>query len=499
MSFSLVDLAILSPALWLIAAALLVVGYDAFKTNDDRTPMVVLAFAGVIGAWWTLAGRLYVGMSDLVGFGGSMVLDRLSAYVGLAVVSATALILVAAPVDTRRRGVAFGEYYGLLLLASAGMVMLVQSADFLTMFINLEILSLALYVLTGITRRNPRANEAAVKYLVTGAFATTFLLMGVALIYGATGSIVLEEIGRQLGAGNASSLLHTGFGLVLVGFLFKIGAAPFHLWVPDVYEGAPTSTTAFMSVTVKAAGVATLARVLLTAAGSHPELWTDLLWYVAVATMVVGNLLAAQQQSVKRMLAFSSVAHTGYALIAFASLRHAETGAYAPAGAASVLFYLVTYTFMTLGAFMFLTYAGHEVARGEGRRPEWQDAESLDDVAGLAWRRPWAAAAMTLFLVSLGGLPPTAGFLGKYFVFASAVQQGHSTLAIIGVLASLVSWYYYLRVVVYLFMKEGEYEDEKPAAAVGWVLGLSAFATVAIGLMPSSFVEAAQKSIAGLL
>jgi NADH-quinone oxidoreductase subunit N len=213
--------------------------------------------------------------------------------------------------------------------------------------------------------------------------------------------------------------------------------------------------------------------------------------------MVLGNLLATQQQSVKRMLAYSSVAHTGYALIALATLRD-MSGGFSPAGASPVLFYLLTYTFMTLGAFMFLAYVGHEVSRGEGKAPEWQDAETFDDLAGLAWRRPWAAAAMTLFMVSLGGLPPTAGFIGKFYVFSAAVHQGHNLLAVIGVLASLVSWYYYLRVVVYLFMKEGEHSDEQPHAALGWVIGLSAFATIAIGLMPGSFIEAAQRSIANL-
>ena len=201
------------------------------------------------------------------------------------------------------------------------MMLLVASNDFLMIFLNLEILSLALYVLTGITRRNPRANEAAAKYLITGAFATGFLLLGITFVYGATGAFDLPSIGKWVASHPPTPLLGVGFGLLLVGFGFKIGAVPFHMWVPDVYEGAPTTTTAFMSVTVKAAGIGALVRVLLVAAPTHPELWADLLWWMAVATMILGNFLAIQQNSVKRMLAFSSIAHTGYALVALATMR----------------------------------------------------------------------------------------------------------------------------------------------------------------------------------
>jgi NADH-quinone oxidoreductase subunit N len=239
-------------------------------------------------------------------------------------------------------------------------------------------------------------------------------------------------------------------GMLLVGFAFKIAAVPFHMWVPDVYEGAPTTTTAFMAVTVKAAGIGALMRVLLVAAHSRPDLWADVLWWMAVATMVVGNLLAVQQQSVKRMLACSGIAHTGYALVALATMAGTD-GSLSTEGAKAALFYVLGYTFMTLGAFAFLVYMGHEV-QGKGR-VEWQDGEHSDDLAGLADRRPWAAAAMSLFLVSLAGIPPTAGFFGKFWVFRAAIEQGHVPLAVIGILASLVSVYYYLRVVIAMYMR----------------------------------------------
>lgn len=498
MTFSAADQAALLPALLVVLAGLLAVGVDVFVPGGkSRWPLIALSYTGIVAAMWVLVDRLSHGAAPVRAFGGSLVLDDMAAFLSVAILAATALLLFSSDVDTRRRHVAFGEYYGLVMFASAAMMLLVGSNDFLMIFLTLETLSISLYVLTGITRRNPRSNEAAVKYLVTGAFATGFLVMGMALLYGATGTIQLDAIGKALQGGNHSPLLATGFGLVLVGFAFKIGAAPFHMWVPDVYEGAPTTTTAFMSVTVKAAGVGALVRVLLTAAGSRPDLWADLLWWMAVLTMIVGNLLALQQTSVKRMLAFSSVAHTGYALVALATMQGTD-GTFSSQGAGAALFYLLVYTFMTLGAFVFLVYVGHEVTTPGRDRVEWQDGEQLDDLAGLAERRPWAAVAMTIFLVSLGGIPPTAGFFGKFYLFQSAVQQGHVTLAVIGVLASLVSLYYYLRVVVWMYMKDPVETDDQADGTVGFVVLTTAAATVALGVLPGIFLAAAARSIVQL-
>jgi NADH-quinone oxidoreductase subunit N len=272
------------------------------------------------------------------------------------------------------------------------------------------------------------------------------------------------------------------------------------MWVPDVYEGAPTTTTAFMAVTVKAVSIGALVRVLLIAGSGHPELWSGLLWWMAVITMVLGNLLAIQQTSVKRMLAFSSVAHTGYALVGLASMVPTGgdgTADFSNAGAASVLLYLLMYTPMTLGAFLVLVYLGHEVQR-PGHEPEWQDAETFDDLAGMAERHPWAALAMTIFLVSLGGIPPTAGFFGKFTVFMAAVNQGHVVLAVIGVLASLVSLYYYLRVVVTLYMKPVVATDEKTDRSVGLAVALAALATLVLGVVPAMWWDWATLAITSL-
>jgi len=481
------------PALVVLVTGLLVVGVDLFPL-PNRLPLVAVSLAGVGVAAWQLVLRLTGRAPDILAFAGSLVADGLSAYLSLGILAATVLLLVAADTDTRRRRIAFGEYYGLVLIAAAAMMLLVASNDLLMIFINLEILSLSLYVLTGITRRSPRSNEASMKYLVTGGFATGFLLMGVALIYGATGTIRLEEIGLLLRTGTDSSLLTAGFGLLLVGFAFKIGAVPFHMWVPDVYEGAPTTTTAFMAVTVKAAGVGALVRVVLIAAASRPDLWADVLWFMAFATMIVGNLLAIQQDSVKRMLAYSSVAHTGYALVAVATMSGTD-GLFSSAGATAALFYLFVYTFMTFGAFALLVYMGHEVPVPGKSEPEWQDAEHIDDLAGIATRRPWAALAMAIFLVSLGGIPPTAGFVGKFMLFSAAVDQGHVGLVIVGVLASLVSMYYYLRVVVAMYMRESVSTDEVPSKSMGLVVALAVAGTIYFGVQPSLFLYWAERSI----
>jgi NADH-quinone oxidoreductase subunit N len=496
MTFTIDDLWALLPALLLIGAGLLAVAVDlSFKGRNALVPLV-LSLTGVGGAMGLIVQMLYAGGGGIRGFDGIIVFDDLTGVLSLGICAATMLTVAIAPVDSFRRKTNFGELYALLLISAAAMILLLASNDFMLVFINLEVLSIAMYVLTGITRRNPRSNEAALKYLVTGGFATGFLLMGVALLYGATGTIRLEEIGGSLATGNTSPLLPIAFGMLLVGFGFKIGAAPFHMWIPDVYEGAPTSMTAFMSVAVKAAATGSLIRVLLIAGAARADLWAPVLWWVALLTMFVGNILAIQQRSVKRMLALSSVAHTGYALVALATMQGSGGKGFDSDGAAAVVFYLFVYTFMTLGAFQFLVYMGHEVKTPSG--PEWQDAESIDDLAGLGWRRPWAAAAMTVFLLSLAGIPPTAGFLGKFYLFKAAVDQGHWQLAVLGVMASLVSLYYYVGVVVAMYMKPARSTDEQPRTAIGGVIALTAVLTLGLGLAPGVLLDWAARSIGAL-
>lgn len=489
MTFTVTDWNALLPGAIVAAAGLLTVGLELFI---KRVPHALISLIGLGAAGLVLAQHLATGAPAASGFGGTLVLDTFASVLSLAIVAAAVMWVTTSSSDAERRNIGFGEYYGLGLLATASMMFLVESTDFALLFLTLETTSIALYVLTGITRRNPRSNEASMKYLVTGGFATGFLLLGMTFLYGATGSIQLSAIGSAM-ATSSSPLLTVGMGLLLVGLGFKIGAVPFHSWVADVYEGAPTAVTAFMSVAVKTAGFGALMRVILTAAQNRPELWSDILWVLAVATMIIGNLLALRQNSVKRMLAYSSVAHTGYGLIGLASLS-SPGGTFSAAGASAAVFYLVSYTFMTLGAFVFLAYLSHEVKAASGH-VEWQDSEHIDDLAGLARRRPWAAAAMTLFMVSLGGLPPTAGFFGKFYLLQAAVGQGHTTLAIIGVLASLVSMYYYLRVVVAMYMKDPVSTDETPDTTLGVVVAVAALFTIVLGVQPGFVLGLAERSV----
>ncbi|MBI2900289.1 MAG: NADH-quinone oxidoreductase subunit N [Planctomycetes bacterium] len=483
MNITWVDWISISPALAVIGAAFLVVLVDMLLPKDaSKAPLEIVSYTGIGAALYICFRRLGEGMPPVRGFFGSVVLDELSVYLSLAILAATALLVTMSGEDMRRRKVHAGEFYAIVLLAAAGMILLVQSVNLIMIFLMIEILSLCVYVLTGITRRQPRSGEAAMKYFVTGAFASGFLLYGMAFLYGATGSVQLAEIAVRLREATPMALL--GMGLLLVGFAFKVGAVPFHMWVPDVYEGAPTPVTAFMSVAVKAAAFGALVRVCVAGLPAQSAQWGGMVWGLAAATMIVGNLMAVPQRSVKRMLAYSSIAHAGYVLLGLAALKTSH----AAAGAA--IFYLFVYTFMTFGAFATLAYLGREVSFPGARAPEWHDAEDLFDFAGVARRKPWTAAAMTLFLLSLAGIPPTAGFAGKFMLFRAAIQEGHYVLALIGILMSIVSVYYYLRVVVYMYMKDPlEEPSQKGDMAVGAAVATAAFLTILLGLMPGTMHE----------
>jgi NADH-quinone oxidoreductase subunit N len=490
------DWAAVLPALALIVGAFATVAFGTivrpasrqnYCENTCYLALILSLVAAILPIWLKTTVAVE-------GFHGAVRLDELAIFMTLAVIAATGLTVVLSPDATKGQEAAHGEYYGLLLLAASGMMILVEAQELITFFIALEILSLALYALTGLLRRDARSNEASMKYFVMGAFASGFVLYGMALLYGATGSLQIPEIGAKIASGTAqpTSLVTTGFVLLTIGLAFKVGAVPFHQWVPDVYEGAPTSVTAFMSVAVKAAGFGALLRLLLVAGRGQAEEWGALLWGLAIATMVVGNLLAVAQTSVKRMLAYSSIAHTGYILAAMASLRSptASDAGLNETGAAAA-YYLFVYTFMTLGAFAFLVFAG----RGE------KDAEQLIDFAGLAKRKPWAAFAMTVFLLSLGGMPPTAGFFGKFLLFKAMLSAHEYTLVIVGVLCSAVSLYYYLRVVVSMYMKPEAQGAVAPRLGfnAGLVVFVCAVCTAGLGVVPSRFLALSYQSIAALL
>ena len=374
-----------------------------------------------------------------------------------------------------------GEYYALLLFGALGMMVMVSSNHFVTIFIGLEVMSIAIYVLCGLLSGNPRSAEASLKYFLLGAFATAFLLYGMALIYATTGILDIRGIADYLVSGNfgLTPLFMIGLALLIVGFGFKTASVPFHMWTPDVYEGAPTSITAFMATGIKAAAFGAFLRVFYTAFLPLLGAWSGMLWLIAAATMTLGNITALVQDDVKRMLAYSSIAHAGYILIAFVIGDQFSS--------ASILFYLLVYTFMNIGAFTVVILLGQKDEANTG----------IESYAGLAGRHPLIALAMTVFLLSLAGMPPLAGFMGKFYVLSAAIKAKYYWLAVIGVLNSVVAVYYYLRVVMYMYFRQPAGEMSRPdfSPAYSLVIAISLWALFHMGIFPRGFLLIAQKSV----
>jgi NADH-quinone oxidoreductase subunit N len=380
-----------------------------------------------------------------------------------------------------RESINRGEYYALLLFATCGMSLMASSSDLILTFVGIEILSIATYVLAGFKRNDIRSNESALKYFLLGSFATAFLLYGIALIYGSTGSthyMTIRELALMPGGVQGTTLI--GMGLLLVGFGFKIALVPFHSWAPDVYEGAPTPVTAFMTVGPKAAGFAALIRVLVIALPFLADQWTSVLWGLSILTIIVGNVVAVLQTNVKRMLAYSAIAHAGYILIGIV------TDSYA--GFSAVLFYLVAYTIMNLVAFGVI-----QALSGEG-----DSRVHLKDYVGMGRRAPFAAAALSLAMISLAGIPLTAGFIGKFFLFSAAIGNGYVGLAIVGVLGSVVSVFYYFRLMVFMYMKEPE-EGAPAPEPVHWlvrtVIVVGIVGILWMGILPNQVLMLANHAV----
>jgi NADH-quinone oxidoreductase subunit N len=470
----------LLPALVVLVTALVVMCADLLRPDAEHEGLVALGIGGLVVAAVT-AAVLWAG-GTITGFHGMLRADGYGLFFAMLTCLGAILTLLMSVEYLRDEPVAAGDYCVLVLLAASGMVVMAAAADLLAIFLALEIMSVAVYVLAGMRRGDLRSNEAAVKYFLLGAFASGFLLYGVAFVYGATGSTRLDVLAAHLASGDAwSGYLLVGSALLLVGFGFKVALMPFHVWTPDVYEGAPTPVTTFMAVGVKAAGFAAFARVFAVVL-AHTDVWPPVLAWVAVLTMTVGNVTALAQTSTKRMLAYSSIAHAGYALIGVVVGTTAGTSA--------LLFYLVAYTVMNVGAFGVLLALAR---RGES-------GEQLADLAGVGLRHPGLGVAMTVFMLSLAGMPPTAGFVGKVYLFTAAVDAGWIALAVAGVLNSLVSVYYYLGVLVQMFMVDGDRALVAPASrpVLMVTIGIAVVGTLALGLAPGWPLEWARLSAATL-
>ncbi len=474
-------LSILPPTI-LAVFAMLVLVIDLFVKPERRPGLAWLALIGFVVAG--VAAFALINQRG-TGFHGMIALDPYAQVLGLVAIVAGGFTVLTSFNYVRDRNIGRSEYYALLLFSVSGMVLMASANNLIIVFIALELLSIPLYVLAGFARPDPQSEEAALKYFLLGAFASGFLLFGIALTYGALGSIDLTVIAAKIGQVGSSPMLLIGAGLILVGLGFKVAAVPFHMWTPDVYEGAPTPITGFMSVGAKAAGFAAMLRVFGYSLHAIQADWVIIVAILSAATMIVGNIIAISQTNLKRMLAYSSIAHAGYILMGVASANQT--------GMAGALFYLLAYTFTNIGAFAVLT----AMARPEGEN------QTFPAYRGLYKRSPGLALMMMIFMLSLTGIPLTGGFIGKYYLFLSAIEARLYWLAIIGVLTSVVSAFFYLRVIVDMFMREAEPGQEVKAvnyAPLNWTINLTALATFVLGVIPTSalaLVQLAAKLLMG--
>lgn len=462
------------PEIIMLLGACVILILDLMVHRKDVIALITLVYA-------SLVAYALLGASGAT-FGGMFIADGYSMFFKLIfIISLVLSVLISVRYIAVER-VNFGEYYGLMLFATLGMMIMASAGDLIVLYLGLELMALSTYVLAGFIRYSTRSNEAALKYFLLGAFASAFLLFGISLTYGITGTTDIRGVAAYISmaglAGNPALLL--AVTMFVVSFSFKVAAAPFHMWAPDVYEGAPTPVTAFMSVGPKAAGFAVMGKVFLIAFASAKVSWTQVLIPIAILTMATGNILALAQTNIKRMLAYSSIAHAGYALLGIISGG--------PDGMASVMNYLFIYAFMNIGAFTIVV-----LLRSEGCL-----CESITDFQGLSKTHPVYAALMLIFMFSLTGIPPTAGFIGKFYVFMAAINAGHLWLVIAAVAFSAISAYFYLRVVMYMYMrepKEGVSLSATPALNMAAVV--TAAAVLLIGVLPSSVISLARGAVLG--
>lgn len=475
------DLYAALPELIMTALICLVVLIDLVIPKRHKSAVGLISLAGVLIAVIPTIGLIGQTIST---FSGMFLVDGFAVFFKLVFLTVTALTILISLRYLQIEEINLGEYYALLLFATTGMMIMAAGGDLISIYLGLELNALSTYVLAGFIKNDAKSTEAALKYFLMGAFTSGVILYGMALLYGLTGTTNLQGIAAYLTRHQLqhNPVLILAMILLVAGFGFKIAAVPFHMWVPDVYEGAPTSVSAFFAVGPKAAGFAAILRIFMVAISPMRPQWTVLLWVLSALTMVVGNLVAIAQTSFKRMLAYSSIGHAGYVLIGLVAASEL--------GLASVLLYVLVYAFMNMGAFAMVI-----LMCKKGQRDD-----QIADFTGLARTNPWAAFALVIFFLSLAGIPPTGGFVGKFYIFAAAIEAKLFWLTVIGVLTSTVSVYYYFRVTMLMYMRE----PPRPitlsvSPSLVLALALMVAATLAIGIYPRPFIDAARASIVSLL
>jgi NADH-quinone oxidoreductase subunit N len=465
------------PEIILTLTGILIMFLEAVLTDDKKGIFAPLSIIGLAAALVAAATA-----DPGAAFHDMLIIDPFGTFFRVLVIGIGILAVFSSSEYLHRENMPGGEFYALLIFSIMGQCVMVTANELIMIFIGLEISSIASYILAGYLREDTRNNESALKYFLLGSFATAFLLYGVAWIYGITATTNLELVRRAIETPGFDSFALAGVAaaLIFVGLGFKISAAPFQVWAPDVYQGAPAPVSAFLSVGPKAAAFAILIRVFLTAFGPIENRWTPLVWTCALATMCVGNFAAIKQTNIKRMLAYSSIAHAGYILVAVTA--HSDTGA------AAAMFYLAAYALTNIGAFAVVTYFAR---KGE-------KYVAIEDFAGLSQRQPMMAAMMTIFLLSLIGVPLTGGFFGKFYIFKAALDANLWWLTILGLLNSAVAAYYYLQILVVMYMKEpGESVENLPPVGIGLKIAVlaSAIGTLFLGIFPSSVLDYASRTV----
>jgi NADH-quinone oxidoreductase subunit N len=484
MDLSIIDInwQVISPQIVLAVFGFVLLLLEAFLPKGKKGFLPHLAWIGIAISFFfsvNLFGSKFSAFNEMA------LADNFALFFSFIFLVSSFLVVLLSMSYLKREENVRGDYYALVLFATLGMMLMAFSYDLLVIFLGLEIVSVSLYILSGFRKKDPKSNEASMKFFLMGSFATSFLIFGIALIYGNFGTTNLEKIlflapFSGVFAGTSELLLYAGIGLLIVGFGFKIASVPFHMWMPDVFEGAPTPIAGFISAGPKAAGFAALLRIFLLAFSSIKPDWTLIFWIMAVLSMTTGNLLALWQTNLKRLLAYSSIAHAGYILIAFVSGSNSAIS--------GVLFYLSAYILMNLGAFAVIISMGSKEKEGTDLYKEY---------AGAGVKNPFLGVFMAIFMLSLAGFPPFAGFFAKFYIFSSAIKSGYLGLVIIAVINSLISVYYYLRVIVYMFMRPAE-QEVKPVSipfSLGLVILLTGIGILALGILPQSLLDLAYSSI----